>query len=158
MENPNLLPLALALLGFLCPCVTRLTPRVSFPMGEWSLWNITCIFTPFIMLVHLNVLGTEQSTAMFLFSHVFHIRNWFLCTNIVLKPHELKKMGKIMLVKLTGIPNTNVVDSYHVRWSTVKLYTSVSDCNACTVHGESVHSSLLVSHVSKKEVEILEDV
>ncbi|XP_005459793.1 semaphorin-4A isoform X1 [Oreochromis niloticus] len=34
MENPNLLPLALALLGFLCPCVTRLTPRVSFPMDS----------------------------------------------------------------------------------------------------------------------------
>ncbi|XP_065327518.1 semaphorin-4A [Pelmatolapia mariae] len=34
MENPILLPLALALLGFLCPCVTRLTPRVSFPMDS----------------------------------------------------------------------------------------------------------------------------
>ncbi|XP_039858572.1 semaphorin-4A isoform X1 [Simochromis diagramma] len=34
MEIPILLPLALALLGFLCPCVTTLTPRVSFPMDS----------------------------------------------------------------------------------------------------------------------------
>lgn len=34
MENPSLLPLTLALLGFLCPCLTGLTPRVSFPMDS----------------------------------------------------------------------------------------------------------------------------
>lgn len=34
MENPSLLSLIVALLGFLSPCLTRLTPRVSFPMGS----------------------------------------------------------------------------------------------------------------------------
>ncbi|XP_068455240.1 semaphorin-4B isoform X2 [Clinocottus analis] len=33
MDNPSLLPLTVALLGFLSPCLTKLTPRVSFPMG-----------------------------------------------------------------------------------------------------------------------------
>ncbi|XP_068560487.1 semaphorin-4A isoform X1 [Cebidichthys violaceus] len=33
MENPSLLSLTVALLGFLSPCLTKLTPRVSFPMG-----------------------------------------------------------------------------------------------------------------------------
>ncbi|KAM9838448.1 semaphorin-4A [Aulostomus maculatus] len=34
MESHCLLSLVLALLVFLCPCVTRLTPRVSFPVGS----------------------------------------------------------------------------------------------------------------------------
>ncbi|XP_071355598.1 semaphorin-4A isoform X2 [Trachinotus anak] len=34
MENHSLLSLTVALLGFLCPCLTRLTPRVSFPLGS----------------------------------------------------------------------------------------------------------------------------
>ncbi|XP_059206572.1 semaphorin-4A isoform X2 [Centropristis striata] len=34
MENPSLLSLIVALLGFLSPCLTRLTPRVSFPKGN----------------------------------------------------------------------------------------------------------------------------
>ncbi|XP_035489360.2 semaphorin-4A isoform X1 [Scophthalmus maximus] len=34
MENHSLLSLTVALLGFLHPCLTRLTPRVSFPMGS----------------------------------------------------------------------------------------------------------------------------
>ncbi|XP_044191011.1 semaphorin-4A isoform X1 [Thunnus albacares] len=34
MENHSLLSLTMALLGFLSPCLTRLTPRVSFPVGS----------------------------------------------------------------------------------------------------------------------------
>ncbi|XP_040910145.1 semaphorin-4A isoform X2 [Toxotes jaculatrix] len=34
MENCSLLSLTVALLGFLSPCLTRQTPRVSFPMGS----------------------------------------------------------------------------------------------------------------------------
>ncbi|XP_070841342.1 semaphorin-4A isoform X2 [Chaetodon trifascialis] len=34
MENHCLLSLTVALLGFLTPCLTRLTPRVSFPLGS----------------------------------------------------------------------------------------------------------------------------
>nr|XP_046273937.1 semaphorin-4A [Scatophagus argus]XP_046273938.1 semaphorin-4A [Scatophagus argus] len=34
MENHILLSLIVALLGFLCPCLTRLIPRVSFPLGS----------------------------------------------------------------------------------------------------------------------------
>lgn len=34
MENHSLLSLTMALLGFLSPCLTRLTPRVSFPLGS----------------------------------------------------------------------------------------------------------------------------
>ncbi|XP_051246669.1 semaphorin-4A isoform X1 [Dicentrarchus labrax] len=34
MDNHSLLSLTVALLGFLSPCLTRLTPRVSFPMGS----------------------------------------------------------------------------------------------------------------------------
>ncbi|TNN54452.1 Semaphorin-4A [Liparis tanakae] len=33
MDSPGLLSLTLALLGVLSPCLTLLTPRVSFPMG-----------------------------------------------------------------------------------------------------------------------------
>ncbi|KAI3358468.1 hypothetical protein L3Q82_014704 [Scortum barcoo] len=40
MENHSLLSLTVALLGFLSPCITRLTPRVSFPMG-----NVNCCDT-----------------------------------------------------------------------------------------------------------------
>ncbi|XP_019110453.1 semaphorin-4A isoform X2 [Larimichthys crocea] len=34
MENHSLLSFTVALLGFLSPCLTRLTPRVSFPLGS----------------------------------------------------------------------------------------------------------------------------
>ncbi|XP_069032777.1 semaphorin-4A isoform X2 [Embiotoca jacksoni] len=34
MNNPGFLSLTVALLGFLSPCLTALTPRVSFPMGS----------------------------------------------------------------------------------------------------------------------------
>ncbi|XP_074469409.1 semaphorin-4A [Sebastes fasciatus] len=34
MESPGLLSLIVALLGFLSPCLSRLTPRVSFPLGS----------------------------------------------------------------------------------------------------------------------------
>ncbi|XP_032392114.1 semaphorin-4A [Etheostoma spectabile] len=34
MDNPSLLSLIVSLLGFLSPCLTRLTPRLSFPMGS----------------------------------------------------------------------------------------------------------------------------
>ncbi|KAG7225327.1 hypothetical protein INR49_027307 [Caranx melampygus] len=34
METRSLLSLTVALLGFLCPCLTGLTPRVSFPLGS----------------------------------------------------------------------------------------------------------------------------
>lgn len=34
MESRSLLSLTVALLGFLSPCLTRLTPRVSFPVGS----------------------------------------------------------------------------------------------------------------------------
>ncbi|GAA6226688.1 semaphorin-4A-like isoform X2 [Lates japonicus] len=34
MKNHSLLSLTLAVLGILCPCLSRLTPRVSFPMGS----------------------------------------------------------------------------------------------------------------------------
>ncbi|KAL3983349.1 mediator of RNA polymerase II transcription subunit 13 [Sarotherodon galilaeus] len=55
MENPNLLPLALALLGFLCPCVTRLTPRVSFPMDS-----------PGRRLIRLNSHDVSNTTTLLL--------------------------------------------------------------------------------------------
>ncbi|KAM4631307.1 semaphorin-4A isoform 2-T2 [Polymixia lowei] len=34
MEHQVLLSLTVAFLGLLCPCLTRLTPRISFPMGS----------------------------------------------------------------------------------------------------------------------------
>lgn len=36
MDNSSFLSLTVVLLGLLGPCLTRLTPRVSFPMGEFK--------------------------------------------------------------------------------------------------------------------------
>lgn len=49
METPGLVFLTVALLGLLRPCLTKLTPRVSFPAGEFNLprvfWRQTGLFS-----------------------------------------------------------------------------------------------------------------